>query len=98
MNLFHALHGQAFEWDARKAASNYEKHGIPFDQACEVFFDPFVRLVDASDQGEVREAALGLTGNWTLLLVVHAVIPPDTLRIISARPATPSERRRYENE
>ena len=92
------LHGQVFEWDAAKAASNLRKHNIPFEQACEVFSDPFVRLVDASDSGEAREAAIELTEDWTLLFVVHSVRDADTIRIVSARTATPSERRDYEDE
>src|SRR6516225_2939918 len=42
------LRGQSFEWDAEKAASNFAKHGVAFPEACEVFFDPFFHLVDAS--------------------------------------------------
>ena len=33
--------GQRFVWDEAKAAANLEKHGIGFEEACEVFFDPF---------------------------------------------------------
>jgi uncharacterized DUF497 family protein len=29
-----------FEWDPRKAAENYRKHGIRFEEAQEAFFDP----------------------------------------------------------
>jgi len=97
MDVHFNKNGQAFEWDARKAASNIEKHGISFIQACDVFFDPFVRLLDATDRGEVRDAALGRTEGWALLFVVHLVRKEDTLRIISARVATPSERRAYES-
>ena len=42
------LRGQSFEWDAEKAASNFAKHGVAFPEACEVFFDPFFHLVDAT--------------------------------------------------
>ena len=63
-----------------------------------MFFDPFLRILDASDQREKREAVLGLTEDWSLLFVVHVAQEEDTLRIISARPATPSERRTYEHE
>jgi len=61
-------------------------------------FDPFVRLVDASDHGEAREAAIGLAEDWHLLYVVHLIRKEDRIRIISARAATPSERRAYEHE
>jgi hypothetical protein len=98
MGVTHELHGQVFEWDAGKAASNLRKHDISFEQACEVFFDPFVRLVDASDSGEAREAAIGLTEDWSLLFIVHIVRDADTIRIVSARTATPAERSEYEDE
>ena len=90
--------GQVFEWDLEKASTNVHKHGVAFEKACEVFFDPFVQLVEASDQGEPREAAIGFTEDWALLFVVHLVRREDTIRIISARTATPSERRGYEHE
>lgn len=69
-----------------------------FEKACEVFFDPFVRLADAGGHGEAREAAIGLTEDWDLLFVVHMVRCPEAIRIISARAATPLERKHYEYE
>ena len=84
--------------NSEKASSNLRKHRVPFEKACEVFFDPFVSLVDASDPSEVREAAIGLSEDWDLLFVGHVIRMKDTIRIISARPATPSERRDYEHE
>ena len=84
------------EWDVTKAATNRRKHPVSFEKACEVFFDPFVQVVDATDQAEAREAGIGLTEDWTPLFVVHVVRQGDTIRIISARKATPSERRDYE--
>jgi uncharacterized protein len=84
-------------WDAEKASGNAGKHGVSLEVACEVFFDPFIRVEDASADGEQREAAIGLTENWTLLFVVHMLREGDTIRIISARPATAQERRTYED-
>src|SRR5689334_2859514 len=98
MDIFYERNGQTFSWNAEKAATNLRKHGVSFEKACEVFFDPFLRILDASDNQEKREAVLGLTEDWSLLFVVHVAQEEDTLRIISARPATPSERRTYEHE
>jgi hypothetical protein len=98
MDVTFELQHQVFEWNLEKAAANLSKHHVSFEKACEVFFDPFVRVVDASDQGEPREAAIGLTEDWAPLFVVHVVRNEDTIRIISARPATASERRLYEYE
>jgi uncharacterized DUF497 family protein len=97
MDAQYELHGQTFEWDLGKAAANLAKHHVSFEEACEVFFDPFLVLVEAGTDEESREAAIGLTEDWSLLVVVHAVRQAGALRIISARPATPSERREYEN-
>ena len=57
MDLLFLYGGQPFVWDTEKASINLDKHGIAFEKACQVFFDPFVRLHDASDQGEARSAA-----------------------------------------
>jgi len=57
-----------------------------------------LRLGDAVDEDEAREAAIGLSEDWTLLFVVHIVREPSAIRIISARAATAAERRRYEHE
>jgi len=54
-------------------------------------------LQDASDEGEERDAAIGLTEDWTLLFVVHLLREDDVIRIVSARPATAQERRTYED-
>lgn len=98
MDVLFIRNGQAFEWDAGKALLNLKKHGVSFERASEVFFDPFIRLVDASDRGESRDAALGYSEEGALLFVVHRVRHEETIRVISARPATPSERRVYEYE
>ena len=65
--------------------------------ACQVFFDPFLRIEDASAGEEQRDAAIGLTEDWTLLFVVHILREGETIRIISARVATAQERRTYED-
>jgi uncharacterized protein len=98
MDVHFILVGQRFCWDSEKARSNLAKHGVRFEEACEVFLDPFFRLLDATLEDEAREAALGLTEDWTLLFVVHLIRAEETIRIISARPATREERRLYENQ
>jgi uncharacterized protein len=89
--------GQQFVWDTGKAFSNLAKHGVSFEVACQVFFDRFVRIEDASVGNERRDAAIGMTERWMLLLVVHIVREDHAIRIISARSATAWERRRYED-
>jgi uncharacterized DUF497 family protein len=94
----HSLQGIRFEWDAAKAAANRRKHGVELEEACEIFFDPFLRVLDAGHEGgETREAILGLTLSWRLLHVAF-VERGEVFRIISARPATRPERRNYEDQ
>jgi uncharacterized DUF497 family protein len=93
------LRGQTFVWDSEKAAINLRKHNVNFQEACEVFFDPFFRLVDATAEDEAREGAIGYTERSRLLFVVHVVRQEETSAcIISARPATMEERKIYEHE
>jgi uncharacterized DUF497 family protein len=43
VNVQHFYNGLLFEWDRDKARSNFKKHGVSFEEACEVFFDPLLR-------------------------------------------------------
>jgi uncharacterized DUF497 family protein len=89
-----------FEWNLEKARLNRAKHGISFEFAQRVWDDPHVAfLQDRVVDGEQRWHAIGLVGNSMIVLVVHtypAGEDEDLVRIISARKATPSERRQYE--
>jgi uncharacterized DUF497 family protein len=89
--------GQWFVWNIHKADSNRLKHGIAFEQACLVFFDPLAVYEDASTDAERRQAAIGHRDDTDLLFVVHLVREDDVIRIISARQATRKERRLYED-
>jgi uncharacterized DUF497 family protein len=89
--------GIRFTWDSEKAGANLHKHGVSFEAACEVFFDPFVRVVDAGGKDEARDALIGMTLEGRLLFVVHVEQGEETFRIISARPATAAEWRFYED-
>jgi hypothetical protein len=86
-----------FEWDAAKATENARKHGVTFDQAPTVFGDPLGLLMPDPDhsEGEERYLVLGMSAQQRILVVAFAERPPRT-RLISARPATRQERRRYE--
>ena len=97
MDIEYELRGIRFRWNADKARRNAEKHGIAFEQAVQVFFDPFVRYEDASDKGERRDAAVGVDFGFRFLFVVHILFEDDFIRIISARKADAPERKRYED-
>ncbi len=87
----------AFEWDAGKAESNLQKHGISFDEAATVFFDPLSLTIPDplhSDE-EDRFITTGLSNQQRPLVVVHTE-REENIRIISARLATAREREKYE--
>jgi uncharacterized DUF497 family protein len=95
MDVTYRLQDLTFEWSEQKASSNLEKHGVTFEEAAEAFFDPFSQGGEASVQGDRREFVLGYSLVQHLLLVVYEG-RRSTLRIISARPATRTERKLYE--
>ncbi len=90
-----------FSWDVRKALKNYEKHGIPFEEASTVFSDP--DGLDWNDlehaDTEPRSKRLGLSAEGRILLVVYTLRRlnngAETIRIISARQASRKERKAY---
>ncbi len=99
MKIDYSLQRIRFEWDNQKATTNLRKHGIAFENACEVFFDPFLRMMNPENlNGQIREAIVGLTMNWNLLYVVYTMRKGDIFRIISARSVTKHERRSYEEQ
>lgn len=88
-----------FEWDDRKALENVEKHGVTFGEATEVFYDPNAvegEDVDHSNE-ESRFFIIGYSAT-KILFVVFAERLGNVIRIISARPPTPSERKLYEEQ
>ena len=96
MEAVHTLYGSRFTWDHEKAEANLRKHEIDFKEACEVFFDPFYLMDDASRKGEVRYGLTGYSGNGRLLYVVSVEKGAEAWRIVSARKATKRQRKRYE--
>jgi len=98
MKVQYTLQNIVFEWDSQKAATNFRKHKVRFELACEAFFDPFVCYLDEEIVGsELRERLVGLTTTWLLLLIVY-VMRSNGIRIISARMVTKAEREIYENQ
>jgi uncharacterized DUF497 family protein len=89
--------GQLFEWDRMKAAKNVLWHRVRFPEAASVFFDENAIFEADPDHSfeEDRYVVLGYSIRSDVLLVVHA-IRGERIRIISARVATPSERRGYD--
>lgn len=96
-NVVHERNGIRFNWDAEKAELNLRKHGVSFEVACGIFFDPLIHLYRSEMLGgEKRETAIGLTEGWQSLAVVYT-FREEAIRVISARPVSPGERRLYED-
>ena len=87
-----------FEWDRNKEKLNIKKHTISFDEAVTVFYDPLSATFADPDHSieEVRLIPVGYSSQGRLFVVSHTE-RGDAIRIISARPATVSERKRHEN-
>ena len=89
------MNEEEFEWDERKAESNFAKHGVTFESAQGVFSDPFA--IEFADDGkeheEVRFRIIGMSAG--VLLFVAYAMRGEGLGIISARGAEPYERRLY---
>jgi uncharacterized DUF497 family protein len=89
-----------FEWDARKAAANERKHGVPFSEVATVFADP-----DALDGPGLKHSAyenrflrLGRSLAGRLVIVAYTIrgsADGEQIRIISARRASRRERGAY---
>jgi hypothetical protein len=85
------------EWDPEKAASNLTKHGVDFHEAGTVLDDPLSTTFPDPDHSvdEQRYLTIGASLSGRILVVAHAD-RGETVRLISARPATSTERRFYE--
>jgi hypothetical protein len=86
-----------FEWDAKKARGNIDKHGVSFEEATEAFGDPLSRTIPDPDHSEAEQRFLliGLSRRRRLLVVAHTE-RGDRIRIINARLASKREKRRHE--
>jgi len=85
-----------FQFDPRKAASNFKKHGISFADAEGVFADPLaIHQADPDTEGEARWIAVGMGSAGHILVAVYTVRSED-IRLISVRRATRREVRDYE--
>lgn len=88
------IDGQLVEWDSKKSAINKQKHGISFDTAALVFDDEnrIERHDDKHSQDEDRWQVIGMVND---VLFVVFTERGEALRLITARVATPKERREY---
>jgi len=89
----------SFEWDSRKARSNFVKHSVTFEEATTVFADPLSLTIYDPQHSliEQRFITMGQTIAEKLLVVAHTD-RGDNIRIISARRASRRERKDYEEK
>jgi uncharacterized DUF497 family protein len=88
-----------FEWHWAKAAANFRKHSVSFDEAATVFADPLSYVYPDPDhsEDETRFLLIGISEAGRMLVISHTDRGEQT-RIISARLATRKERSFYEEE
>ena len=88
-----------FEWNEKKAASNFRKHGVSFEEAKSVFYDENAIQFYDEDHSELEEdrfLLLGRSIESRILITCYCERESDNvLRIISARKATKKERQYY---
>lgn len=92
-----------FEWDENKNRQNKNKHDVSFEEAEEVFDDPFhIAVMDKRfDYFEERWITIGSTKSKKILVIGHLYYlkedGEEIIRIVTARRATKKEREQYEN-
>jgi uncharacterized DUF497 family protein len=93
------MENSEFEWDDEKAKSNLKKHRVSFDEAATIFNDPNIATISDPDHsvGEERFVSIGMSVVARLLTVIHTFRLAQ-IRLISARKATKTEKKKYENK
>jgi uncharacterized DUF497 family protein len=88
-----------FEWDPNKAARNLRAHKVSFEEASTALEDELSLTGDDPDHSvaEVRQITFGVSSTGRLLVVSHTE-RGERIRIISARLATRTERKFYEEK
>ena len=88
-------------WDPNKNRTNISKHDISFEEACSIFDDDYMMIINDPDHStyEERFVAIGLSNKLRLLVVCHCYRnEEERIRIISARKATKKEKEFYSYE
>ncbi len=87
-----------FEWDEVKNKINIQKHGIDFQDACDIFNYPLLEWEQAnsfSEYGEIRLNAIGLMHSYEVFAVYTERENGTIIRFISVRQANKNERENY---
>ena len=102
-NSIHKLQGLLYTpaygiwWDDEKAAINLADHNVSFDEARTVFNDPlYIDFYDPDHSYDEHRYLIIGESQQRRLLIVSYTERGNLTRLISAREATPAERRDYE--
>lgn len=84
-----------FEFDQNKSISNFDKHGIDFVNAQELWDDPEFVEIKANSDKEVRFLVIGIIDekHWSSVITYRG----DNIRIISVRRSRKLEVKLYES-
>ena len=83
-------------WDPDKAEINFKKHRVRFSDAELVLYDPFaMTLEEQVRESEQRFVTVGTDAVGRIVVVVYSY-RADAIRLVSAKKATPSQRKQYE--
>ncbi len=91
-----------FEWDIRKAQSNFRKHKVSFERSATIFRDPHLLSIpdEAHSEDEERWLTMGLDESGILIVISHKIEKLNSevsrIRIISGRKASKKEEEQYE--
>ena len=85
-------------WDIKKAAANIRNHGVEFSHGATVLDDPMAVTIEDTRHEEQRFVTVGSDILGMVLIVVYSYSGEEEIRLISARKATPKERRIYEQK
>ena len=85
-------------WDPKKAQINLRKHGIEFSHAATILDDPMALTIEDRRHAEQRFVTVGTDLLGRILVVVYAYDDKEHIRLISARKASPNERKQYEED
>lgn len=84
-----------YQWNDNKAKANLKKHKVDFADAVTTFNDDLAITIEDDDPDEERFVTIGMDVLGRILVVVYTW-RGESIRLISARKATNSERREYE--
>ena len=89
-----SIDNRLFEWDDEKAELNWQKHRVRFETAARVFSDD-AHIIEFDDEHSDYEDRWKIIGKVDDVLFVIYTERGEFTRLISARKASATERRKY---